>query len=577
MVQIGGTVLSSTAWVQRVVLLLLAVSLLVPAVPAVAQTSSEVAAGDADYVFTFAEDTVGEQPAYLSLPWQQTAVSVVDSGWALDGKALQIDPYDTNAFFAAVFDEVPAATNVEVLLRFRDTGTLSDVHWLTGAGARIAGGPGTETAVLSQSRDGTEGLVLARLNDGEFAGGFTEFTATQGTYLRTRWQDDVVSAKLWDGTLADEPEAWSITGHTLDDPTLDPGKVGITRYFSQHTTQIDYLTIDLLTEPEPEPVVPVVMITEGPTGTVASAGATFAFTADVDGATFECRVVEVAGWATCTSPFEVTGLTDGSYTFEVRASVDGRTGEPDSRTWTVALPAPDPDPEPQPDPAPTPTIPAGAVPLTGDWNGDGTSTPGWFVAGRWYLVPELSTGEVVSFFYGRATDLPVVGDWDGDGTDTVGVRRANQWLLRTTNTAGNANLAFAYGRASDVPVVGDWDGNGTDTVGVRRANQWLLRTTNTAGNANLAFAYGRTTDLPVVGDWDGNGTDTVGVRRANQWLLRTTNTAGNANLAFAYGRTTDLPVVGDWNGNGTDTIGIYRNGTWYLRTTNTTGNANLTY
>jgi lysophospholipase L1-like esterase len=807
MVQIGGTVLSSTARVQRVVLLLLAVSLLVPAVPAVAQTSSEVAAGDADYVFTFAEDTVGEQPAYLSLPWQQTAVSVVDSGWALDGKALQIDPYDTNAFFAAVFDEVPAATNVEVLLRFRDTGTLSDVHWLTGAGARIAGGPGTETAVLSQSRDGTEGLVLARLNDGEFAGGFTEFTATQGTYLRTRWQDDVVSAKLWDGTLADEPEAWSVTGHTLDDPTLDPGKVGITRYFSQHTTQIDYLTIDLLTEPEPEPpatvrimpvgdsitsgstnapgpqptyrmflydhlvasglapgsgfdlvgpynthpsstydylrqddwdhdslsvsawqtsdardavadavttydpdvllvlvgvndlrfeglspeaaaanidalidnaraarsdveivlaeipptaaqfdtaieeynsrlralasststgtspvvtadlytgydidvhhyddlhpnaegdeliasrfadvlhqefsigdpwdgdtdpepVVPVVMITEGPTGTVASAGATFAFTADVDGATFECRVVEVAGWATCTSPFEVTGLTDGSYTFEVRASVDGRTGEPDSRTWTVALPAPDPDPEPQPDPAPTPTIPAGAVPLTGDWNGDGTSTPGWFVAGRWYLVPELSTGEVVSFFYGRATDLPVVGDWDGDGTDTVGVRRANQWLLRTTNTAGNANLAFAYGRASDVPVVGDWDGNGTDTVGVRRANQWLLRTTNTAGNANLAFAYGRTTDLPVVGDWDGNGTDTVGVRRANQWLLRTTNTAGNANLAFAYGRTTDLPVVGDWDGNGTDTIGIYRNGTWYLRTTNTTGNANLTY
>jgi large repetitive protein len=100
-------------------------------------------------------------------------------------------------------------------------------------------------------------------------------------------------------------------------------------------------------------VVPVVMITEGPTGTVASAGATFAFTADVDGATFECRVVEVAGWATCTSPFEVTGLTDGSYTFEVRASVDGRTGEPDSRTWTVALPAPDPGPgaaaRPRPD------------------------------------------------------------------------------------------------------------------------------------------------------------------------------------------------------------------------------------
>jgi hypothetical protein len=218
------------------------------------------------------------------------------------------------------------------------------------------------------------------------------------------------------------------------------------------------------------------------------------------------------------------------------------------------------------------------VPLTGDWNGDGISTPGWFVAGRWYLVPELSTGEVVSFFYGRATDLPVVGDWDGDGTDTVGVRRANQWLLRTTK-----HRRQRQPRLRLRPRVGTcpWWVTGTATAPTPSGSAAPTSgccappTPPATPTSPSPTAARRTCPWWVTGT--ANGTDTVGVRRANQWLLRTTNTAGNANLAFAYGRTTDLPVVGDWDGNGTDTIGIYRNGTWYLRTTNTTGNANLTY
>ena len=709
MVRTHNTASRYSAQLQRVLLALLAVSLLVPALPAVAQAGPEVGVGDADHVFTFADDTVGEQPGYLSLPWQQTEVSVVESDWALDGRALQIAPYGTtNAFFAAVFDEVPAAVNVEVLLRFRDNDISSDLHWMTGAGARIAGAPESETAVLSQSRGGENGLVLARVNDGAFRTGFTEFPVTQGNYLRTRWEDGVVSAKMWGGTLADEPEAWSVTGHTLDNPTLTAGGVGITRFFSQHTTEVDYITIDVLPDPDPgpppevrlmpvgnsitsgwsgtpepqptyrmflydhlvasglepgtgfdlvgpydthpsttydyvrqgewdhdslsvsgwrtsdardaissavavddpdlllvligvndlragtspaaaagnietlitnarsaksdikivlaeippttssfdavvedynsrlrsiataestgespvvtvdlytgydidiyhsdglhpnavgdeliasrfanvlnsefaigdpwdgdpDPVAPTVTITGGPQGTVDTPDATFTFTSDVEGATFECRLVDVDDWATCTSPFEITGLDDGTYTFEVQASIDDLTGDPDSRTWTVQLPGPDPDPEPKP------SIPAGAVPLTGDWNGDGSATPGWFVDGRWYLVPDLSTGQVISFFYGRASDTPVVGDWNNSGTDTIGVRRDNQWFLRNSNTGGNANLAFFYGRTSDTPVVGDWNNSGTDTIGVFRTGTWFLRNSNSGGSHDLNY------------------------------------------------------------------------------------------
>ena len=698
----------------RLLMTLLIVSLLLPAVPVLAEPEPgpEVGPGDADYVFTFADDTVGEQPDYISLPWQQTDVRVVENGWALDGKALQIAPYDSNAFFAAVFDDVPEATNAEVLLRFRDTGPSSSRDWMTGAGARITGDAGSETAVLSQSRSGDDTLVLARLNNGEFQTGFTEFSVTNDKYLRTRWEDGVVSAKMWGGTLADEPEAWSVSDHALNNPTLDPGGVGITRFFSQHTTEVDYLTIDLLPDPDPglpaevrlmpvgdsitsgwtnttepqptyrmflydhlvdsglepgsgfdfvgpydthpsaefdylrqgewdhdslsvsgwrtadardaissevttydpdvllvligvndlradipaevaadniesmidnarsaksdikivvaeippttrqfddavvdynerlrslattastgespvvsvdiftdydidlyhfdglhpnqlgdefiasrfadvlnsefaigdpwdggpgpEPVAPTVTITGGPQGTVDSADATFTFDADDEDATFECRVVEVDDWATCASPFEITGLDDGTYTFEVRATINNLTGEVASRTWTIELPDPGPGPEPEP----KPTIPVGAIPLTGDWNGDGTSTPGWFVDGRWSLVLDLATGQVVSFFYGRASDTPVVGDWNNSGTDTIGVRRDNQWFLRNSNTGGNANLAFFYGRASDTPVVGDWNNSGTDTIGVFRSGTWYLRNSNSGGSHDLAY------------------------------------------------------------------------------------------
>jgi hypothetical protein len=90
----------------------------------------------------------------------------------------------------------------------------------------------------------------------------------------------------------------------------------------------------------PTPVAPTVTITDGPTGTVETSDATFTFTANVTGATFECRL-DAAAWTPCTSPYELTGLGDGTYTFEVRATADGLTGEAASRTWTVELP-PDP-------------------------------------------------------------------------------------------------------------------------------------------------------------------------------------------------------------------------------------------
>ncbi len=86
---------------------------------------------------------------------------------------------------------------------------------------------------------------------------------------------------------------------------------------------------------------PETTIDSGPSGTVGATAATFGFSSDQNAATFECRLDGSGGWSSCTSPVTETGLSDGSHTFEVRATKDGMTDPtPASRTWTIdsALP-----------------------------------------------------------------------------------------------------------------------------------------------------------------------------------------------------------------------------------------------
>jgi hypothetical protein len=176
-----------------------------------------------------------------------------------------------------------------------------------------------------------------------------------------------------------------------------------------------------------------------------------------------------------------------------------------------------------------------------------------------------------------AQGTPVVGDWNGDGTKTPGCYRAGVFHLRQTNTSGPAEITFNYGRAGDVPVVGDWNGNGRDGVGVVRGRAWYLRNALSGGSARITFNYGRAGDVPVVGDWNGNGRDGVGVVRGRAWYLRNALSGGSARITFNYGRAGDVPVVGDWNGNGRDGVGVVRGRAWYLRNALSGGPARITF
>jgi hypothetical protein len=86
-------------------------------------------------------------------------------------------------------------------------------------------------------------------------------------------------------------------------------------------------------------------ITAGPVGSVPSPDAQFSFTGAESGGIFRCGIGTQPS-VTCTSPFDITGLVDGTYTFRVRqVDAAGNVGPLVNRTWTVDT-----------TPPPTPTV-----------------------------------------------------------------------------------------------------------------------------------------------------------------------------------------------------------------------------
>lgn len=197
------------------------------------------------------------------------------------------------------------------------------------------------------------------------------------------------------------------------------------------------------------------------------------------------------------------------------------------------------------------------VPIVGDWDGNGSKTPGTFEAGT-FKLSNSRVGATVEppFTFGDARGFPVVGDWNGDGTDDVAVFKAGVWQTRlSTGVTGSFSFGPVTNWPNVVPVAGDWDGNGTDGIGTYNlmaaagtVGQWNLRQSATAGVADAGtFVYNPgTSPYPVVGDWDANGTSTVGVKTGTTpavWSLNNANDASAADITFNYGAAADLPVV----------------------------------
>ena len=252
-----------------------------------------------------------------------------------------------------------------------------------------------------------------------------------------------------------------------------------------------------------------------------------------------------------------------------------------------------------------------AIPVSGDWNGDGITDIGVFVAGNWYLDLNGDGRWDRSDLWaklGTIDDLPVTGDWDGDGKTDIGIfgpawardphairhepgmpdvanypgpiaakmknmppvedeaTSGGRLLKQPESTARRTDLidhVFHYGVAGDAPVAGDWNGDGIRTIGVFNDGLWAL---DTDGDGRLTdtdrqVALGQAGDKPIVGDWDGDGIDELGVYRAGEWLVDADGDGILDATDQAFAETANeegaLPITGDWDGDGIDEPGVY--------------------
>ena len=173
-----------------------------------------------------------------------------------------------------------------------------------------------------------------------------------------------------------------------------------------------------------------------------------------------------------------------------------------------------------------PSLPSRGVRLMGDWDGDGTETPGIFVRGRWELWNQLvrpRAPDIVGSL-GQGGDIPVTGDWNGDGVTDVGVVRGSTWFVSLGPMPADVSATvwrqFTFGTPRGVPVAGDWNGDGVSGPGTVHGRHWRLAPSVDALSRTTSATYGRPGDVPVVGDWDGDGIDGLGVVRGQTWYLQ---------------------------------------------------------
>jgi len=235
---------------------------------------------------------------------------------------------------------------------------------------------------------------------------------------------------------------------------------------------------------------PNTSITAQPPNPTNATGASFSFTASEGGSSFDCRL-DGGSWSGCTSPKSYTGLTEGSHTFDVRATdpAGNTDATPASFTWTVDLTGPNTTlttpSNPSSNPTPTFTLLSTETPSTFECSLDAA---GWSSCATPYTIaPALADGSHTLEV--RATDA--AGNTDATPATYT-------WVVDATAPTGNvtspANGADISGTTVALASNSADSGSGVASVVFQRSPAGMATWTNQATPWN--------TTLQTDGDYD---------------------------------------------------------------------------
>jgi len=212
---------------------------------------------------------------------------------------------------------------------------------------------------------------------------------------------------------------------------------------------------------------------------------------------------------------------------------------------------------------------------------------GTYKDGVWYLDYDgngaYDPAKDQMYNFGITGDIPVTGDWNNDGTTEIGYYRPgtnNTWRLDYNGNGiwegGVTDRVYVLGIRDSVPVTGDWNNDGTTEIGYYQPGingTWRLDYNGNGkwngGVTDRVYVLGTMDSIPVTGDWNNDGTTEIGTFSNGVWRLDYNGNGmwngGVIDRQYWFGTAGDIPVTGEWNGNWKSEIGIFRNSTWQWR------------
>ncbi len=305
---------------------------------------------------------------------------------------------------------------------------------------------------------------------------------------------------------------------------------------------------------------PETTITANPPDPSASASASFSFSSSEAGSTFECQL-DSGGFSACTNPKAYTGLSDGSHTFQVRATdaASNVDATPATYAWMIDRTAP--------------------VLTIAGFTADGT--PMAVGGGGGYILPTTNVGTInheVQFEAGSTSSEPLAGltglYLNPAGVDVAGLTayymaripdgspaEALAYRAYLIAALDGATHPFAYVTTdgSNKLVLHDaaqYDLAGNLTVGMIVPDDYPLGTYPVQGTARDAGGNGAAVSLSLIvtGDRtapvltiagftaDGNS---MAVGGGGGYILPTTNVGTiNHEVQFEAGSTSSEPLAG---------------------------------